>query len=115
MVAARYLKEVELEGLVIGMALIGNERLDVPVVDLCLLVRKLFESCKGALEFFIRQLVTKVVQPCLEAMPAGELAKHNLAAGVPADLSRIHDLVCLAHLEDAILMDAGLMTKGIAA
>src|SRR3990170_2802280 len=33
----------------------------------------------------------------------------------PADLARVHDLVGLAHLEDAVLVDAGLVTEGVAA
>ena len=46
-------------------------------------------------------------------MPAAVLAEHQLAFG-DADAVRVHDLVGLAVLQHAVLVDARLVREGVA-
>src|SRR3990172_8985647 len=114
LVPAGDLKEIQVEGfLFLRPALIGQQHLQVAVVDLRLLVGEVFEGGERALELLLRQLVAEVVQAGLEAVSPRQLAEDDLAAGRPADLAGVHDLVGLAHLEDAVLVDAGLVAEGV--
>ena len=51
-------------------------------------------------------------QSGLEAVAPRQLAEDDLgAAGGPADVGGVHDLVGLTHLQDAVLMDARLVSE----
>ena len=57
---------------------IGDERLDVLVVDRLLLVREILEALEGALELGVRQLEAELAQPLAEGVAPGVLAHHEL-------------------------------------
>ena len=60
------------------------------------------------------QVVAQVLQARLEGVPAGVLAQHQPRLA-DADHLGPHDLVGLLVLEHAVLVDAGLVGKGIRA
>ena len=59
-------------------------------------------------------MVAEVDEPLLQRVAAGVLAEDQLALREP-DLLRPHDLVGLAVLEHAVLVDAGLVREGVLA
>ena len=85
------------------------------VEDLALLVGELLEARERVIE---RLLAAKIDAELGKARPervaTGELAQHQ-PVGAPAHVLRAHDLVGLAVLEHAILMDAGLVREGVGA
>ncbi len=96
-----------------GAGLLRHQRLQVLVEDVGLLVGKVLEALEGlvvgvlALEFD-----ADLLQPLLEGAAPGELAEHD-PVGRPADVLGGHDLVGLARLQHAVLVNARGMRKGV--
>ena len=110
---AAHLQVLEVEGFRRPRAPVGDDRLEVAVGDLTLAVGQLLEAHEGPLEVLVIEAVAEGREPLAEGMAAAQLAEHQAGAG--SDLVRLHDLEGPAVLEHAVLMDAGLMSKGVAA
>ena len=91
-----------------------HNRHEILVVDVLLAVRELAEQLVGALEFGLRQLVAHLFIAFGKGMPAGVFSQHNLVRGQAHRLRR-DDLVGDGVLQHAILVDAGLVGKGVGA
>src|SRR4051812_10638497 len=95
--------------------LLRHQRLQVLVVDLGLLVGKVLEALeRGVHRVLALELDAELLQSLLECVAARELAEHDFV-GAPADILGAHDLVGLARLEHAVLVDAGSMGEGVGA
>ncbi len=114
MVAAGYADVLEVVDLGGGAQLLADQRLYVAVGDLLLLVGQLFEGGEGVVEVSLVQREAQLQQPFLEGMPAAELAQHQ-RAGRNAHGPGVHYLVGVGLLDDAVLVDAGLVAEGIGA
>ena len=102
-----------MEGFRNPLALVGHDRLEVAVGDLALAVGQLLEAHEGPLEVLVVEAVAEGRETLTESVAPAQLAEHQAGAG--PDLLRLHDLEGPAVLEHAVLVDAGLMGKGIAA
>src|SRR5581483_2513979 len=60
------------------------------------------------------ELDAELLQPLLEGVAPGQFAEDDLV-GAPADILGAHDLVGLARLEYAVLVDARGMSEGVGA
>ena len=70
------------------------------------LVGQVLETGKGIIEFFLGfEHHAQVLETGTKRVPPGVLAQHDTVGG-PADILGSHDLVGLAALEDAVLVDA---------
>ncbi len=93
---------------------IGDQRLQVFVEDFMLLVRQLLEAGKGSVQLVAFQCDAQLLQARTERGATGVLA-HDHLVGVPAHRLGGHDLVGLAMLEHAVLVDTRLVGEGIGA
>ena len=95
------------------MALV-HERLEILVVDLLLLVSQIKEGIVHLVELLLVKLVAELLQAVLQRGMARTRGEHDLGlAG--ADLFRIDDLIGVALLQHAVLMDAGGMRERVGA
>ena len=92
--------------------LLIDQRFDVLVVDLLLLVGQRLEAHEGIFELVAGELIAQLFQLVHESVAAGVLA-HDQRGLFHADVFRRHDLVGLRILEHAVLMDAALMRERI--
>ena len=97
----------------LGRALL-DEREEVGVGDLLLGVGERDRLAVDLVERLALEVVAELAQLALQAAPAGQLADRQLAAGQP-DRLRGHDLVGQRVLDDAVLVDAGLVGERVAA
>ena len=92
-----------------------DQRVQVLVEDLALLVGELLEARERGIErVLVGQVDAELGEPRLERVAPGELAEHQLV-GAPADVLGAHDLVGLAVLEHAVLVDARLVRERVGA
>jgi len=92
-----------------------DQRLQVFVEDLALLVGEVLEAGKGGIERLFRvEFDTQLLKPRAEGIAPGQLAQGELVGG-PADALGTHDLVGLAVLQHTVLVDAGLVRECIGA
>ena len=97
----------------LGRALL-DEREEVGVGDLLLRVGERDGLAVDLVERLALELVAELAELALEALPAGQLADRQLAAGQP-DRLRGHDLVGQRVLDDAVLVDARFVGERVAA
>ena len=94
---------------------LGDQRLQVLVVDLVFLVGQFLEAGEGVVEFLLgSKLDIEFGEPGTESVAPGVLAHHQ-AVGAPANVLRQHDFVSLAALEHAVLVDARLVGESVGA
>ena len=94
---------------------IADEGLQVFIEDFVLLVRKILETCEGVIQFRLgTKFDAQFLHAGLEGVASGMFAQHH-AIGRPANVLGAHDFVGFTMLEHAVLVDAGLMSKGIGA
>ena len=92
-----------------------EERLDVLIKNLALLIREVLEAEERFVDFhFARHRNAELLDTLLEGVAAGELPEHD-AVLRPAHIFSPHDFVRLAGLDDAILMDAGCVGESVRA
>ncbi|KAF5036469.1 hypothetical protein DSECCO2_574740 [anaerobic digester metagenome] len=105
----------ELQGVVVGPAqyLFENQRLNVLVEDVLLAVGQFLDRVEDDLELVVAELVVEFLDLGVQGMAAGVLAEHDHRA-FAADVFGRHDLVGAAVLQHAVLVDAGLVGKGVA-
>ena len=110
------LQRHQLDPLVAGLnAGVGYQCLQILVVDLVLLVGQFLEAGKGFVQLgFGVELHAQFLQARAKGIAPGMLAQHH-AVGGQAHVFGTHDLVGLAMLEHAVLMNAGLVGEGIGA
>src|SRR5919198_3118655 len=95
--------------------LLGDERLQILVEDLGLLVREVLEALERlVVRILTVELDAELLQPLAEGITPGQFAEHYLVRA-PADVLGAHDLVGLARLEHAVLVNAGSVRKGVRA
>ena len=98
-----------------GHGLVRNERVQVLVENLPLLVGELLEPGERVVQRFIgAEIDAELGQLRLERIAARQLAQRELVR-VPAHVLRAHDLVGFAVLEHAVLVNAGLVRERIRA
>src|SRR3989338_2703472 len=94
---------------------LGDKRLYIFIEDFMLLVGEVLEALERGIQFLLGlEFDTKLFQPALKGVTPAVLAQHHAIRG-PAHILGAHDFVGLAFLDDAILMDAGLVREGIGA
>ena len=93
--------------------LVVHDGAQVLVEDLFLTVRHLQKTLVGPVQFFLGQLIPQRRQPVIQGRSPGARREHNVMALQP-DQFRADNLVVLAVLENAVLVDAGGMCKGVA-
>ncbi len=94
--------------------LVRDDRFQVLVEDLLLLVGGLLEARERLVQLRLAQMIAQRLQLVLERVPAGMLAQDQLALGQTNGL-RVHDLIRAFVLQHAVLMDAGLVRERVAA
>src|SRR5437879_4119518 len=94
--------------------LVGDDRHQVLVVDFLLPVGEALERFEGPVELRAGQRETELLEPRRERGPPGVLAEDQLVRR-PPDVLGPHDLVRELLLQDAVLMDAGLVGEGVLA
>ena len=102
----------------IGSGLTGNriagQRDQIVVVDKLLLVTQFLEAGEDRCDLGLGQAEAELLKAGHHGVTAAVLGQRKVGAA-PADFAGIHDLVGFAHLEDAVLMDAGSVSEGILA
>src|SRR5512133_1843068 len=93
---------------------VDDERLDVRVVDVLLLVGEDLEVAEDLVDRGLVQHVAEGDEAVLQRVAAGVLAEDELALREAALLGP-HDLVGLAVGEHAVLVDARLVREGVLA
>ena len=93
------------------MALV-HERLEILVVDLLLLVRQIKEGIVHLVELLLVKLIAELLQAMLQRGVARTRGEHDLGL-TGADLFRVDDLIGVALLQHAVLMDAGGMRERV--
>ena len=94
--------------------LFPDDRLDVLVINVLLLIRQLFEAHEGAVHVFLAQIEAQVLQPLIESM-APRVFAHDQPVPGNAYRFRRHDLIGLLMFEHAVLMNPGFMGEGVVA
>ena len=89
-----------------------DERFDVLVVDVLLLVGQLLERIVHALETLIVDRIPQLGDALVQSVSPRVLAEHELV-GRDTHVARVHDLVSAALLEHAVLMNPRLVSEGI--
>lgn len=79
-----------------------------------LLVREILDGGEHHVDLFVVQTVAQFLKAGAHGVAAGMLADDEVR-GLAADGLGRHDFVGFAVLQHAVLMDAGLMRKGVAA
>ena len=97
-----------------GAELLGDDRLEVGLGDLDLLVGELLEAHERVVERVALHVDAHLLERVGERVPARVLAQHDLR-GFLTDGRRVDDLVGLAVGEHAVLVDAGLVRERVAA
>ena len=97
-----------------GAELLGDDRLEVGLGDLDLAVGQLLEADERLVQRVALHVQAHLLQRVGERVAAGVLAQHDLR-GFLADGRRVDDLVGLAVVEHAVLVDAGLVRERVAA
>src|SRR5262245_65016105 len=92
-----------------------EEHTQVVVVHLALAARERLEALEGGLDAVVAEAEAERAHARDEAGAARELAEHDLAPARVADRRRVHHLVGLAPLENAVLVDARGVAEGVAA
>src|SRR5258708_31606994 len=93
--------------------LLRYQGLQVLVEDLGLLVGQVLEALEGLVVGVLAlELDAELLQALLEGAAARELAEDYLV-GAPADVLGGHDLVGLARLDYAVLVDAGGVREAV--
>ncbi len=103
------------------MLVVGGDRAfhregeDVLVEDVALAVGELLEAGERGVDVGLGlELDAELLQPLLEGVAPRELAEDDLV-GRPADVLGAHDLVGVARLQHAVLVDAGGVREGVGA
>ena len=91
-----------------------RKRIQVAVEHFLLLVGQSLEAGKHLVELGLARLMAEIGQALAQRVAAGMLAEHELGAR-EADVLGPHDLVGLAMLEHAVLVDAGLVRERVVA
>jgi len=91
-----------------------RKRVEVAVEYFALAVGERLEAREHVVDLGVVELMAEVGQPFTQRVPAGMLAEHELCAR-ETDVLRTHDLVGLAMLEHAVLMDAGFVRERVVA
>ena len=92
-----------------------EERLDVLIKNLALLIREVLEAEERLIDFhFARHRNAELLDTLLEGVAAGELPEHD-AVLRPAHIFSPHDFVRLAGLDDAVLVNAGRVGESVRA
>src|SRR3972149_4197585 len=101
LVAAGDLEQVQLVDFFHGTPFAGDQRVEVAVVDLALLIRQLLEGDEHAIELGCRDLVAEVIQARLQAETAGIFFGYERQPGRIPGGPRNNYFLLLAHLRDA--------------
>ena len=91
-----------------------DQRDDVFVEDMLLLVGQILEALERFFERGVVEIVAERFQLVLEGVAAGKLAQHQRGV-LHADIFGAHDLIGLDILQHAVLMDAAFMREGVLA
>jgi hypothetical protein len=91
-----------------------RECVEIAVEHFALLVGQCLERDEQLVELLLVELVAEVDEAFAQRVPARVLAEHQLRAR-EADVLRTHDLVGLAVLEHAVLVNAGFMRERVLA
>ena len=114
-VPARHLDLFEFVGLRDGRDLVGDDGVQVLVVDDLLAVGDAQEALVDALKLLLAaEAVAQLGQPVPDPGAAGAGGKDDLGLG-DADELGVNDLVGRALLQDAVLVDAGRVCEGVGA
>ena len=87
---------------------------EIVVVHKLFLVANLLETAEDVVDLLVGQLETKVPEAHAHRGAAAVLGQRQLGLA-PADFLRIHDLVRLAFLDDAVLVNAAGVGEGVLA
>src|SRR5690606_10512384 len=105
---------LQLPQALVDLQLIVDQDLDVLVEHFLFLIRQRLEADKRVLQLLFGERVAQLLHAIAEGVAAGVLAQHQRRLG-QADADWVHDLVRLAMLEDAVLVDARLVGEGVLA
>ncbi len=94
--------------------LVVDESDDVFIENMLLLVGQILEALEGVVERVLLEDVAQRFQLVAECVAARQLAQHERGRGY-AHILGLHDLVGLAVLQHAILVDARLVREGVLA
>ena len=89
-----------------------DQRAEVVVVHEFFLVTDLLESTEDVVDLLVGQLETEVPEAHGHRGAAAVLSQRQLCLA-PADLLGVHDLVGLAFLDDAVLMNTAGVREGV--
>lgn len=95
-----------------GVAPVEHQGFDIAAGDVLFLVRQILEPGEHVLHLLIVQLIAHGCQLLPQGVLAGVLAQNHGVLG-NAHIRGLHDLIGLGVGDDAVLVDAGLMSKGV--
>src|SRR4030095_15443131 len=102
----------QLEQLCRPTQLPSDDRVQIPVVHVLLSISDLLEAREDTSDLVVAECVAELAKAEPDCVPARVLAKYE-AITVHADSFRNHDLVGQPVLDDAVLVDAGLVSEGV--
>ncbi len=91
-----------------------HQGFQIGVVDFLFLVCQRLERSEHLVGLGVVERIAHARQPVFQGVAAAVLAEHQFRLG-DADILGMHDLVGLAMLEHAVLVDAGLVREGVVA